>query len=179
MECSSALEKPAAATIVEARTSHIPAIHAIYAHYVRTAICTMEEMPPSLEEMHRRHDALRREGLPWLVAADGHEVLGYAYAGRYRNRVGYSGTVETSIYVHPQHQGRGLGPQLLAALMAACRELGLRQTVAVIVRDEETTGSIRLHEHLGFRKAGVFEQVGQKFGRSVDTVLMQCDLRQP
>lgn len=166
-------------SVVEAQTAHIPAIQAIYAHYVRTAICTMEELPPSMAEMHKRHDALRREGLPWLIAHDGTEVLGYAYAGRYRTRVGYSGTVESSIYVHPQWQGRGVGQRLLDALIQACAALGMRQMLAVIVQDMETAGSIRLHERFGFKQVGLFEQVGRKFGRDIDTVLMQRSLCAP
>ncbi|MEH3087976.1 MAG: GNAT family N-acetyltransferase [Xylophilus ampelinus] len=165
-----------ASAIVTAGSSHIPAIQAIYATYVQTSVCTMEELAPSVAEMHRRHDALRREGLPWLVALDDDQVAGYAYAGRYRSRIGYIGTVETSIYVHPDYQGRGVGRRLLQALIQECRQVGLRQMVAVIVRDLNTIGSIRLHERHGFRHAGVFEQVGRKFGQNLDTVLMQRNL---
>jgi len=162
--------------ITEARSAHVQAMQVIYAHYVQTSICTMEELAPGEAEMHRRHDALRRQGLPWLVAVDRAQVVGYAYAGRYRPRVGYGGTVETSIYIHPEHHGRGLGQLLLEALIRDCQSLGLRQMLAVIVRDPETQGSIRLHQRLGFRQAGVLEQVGRKFGRSLDTLLMQRSL---
>ena len=159
--------------IVEASALHMPAVQAIYAHYVQHSVCTMETLAPSVAEMHQRHDAMRRQALPWLVALDGKEVVGYAYAGRYRLRVGYSGTVESSIYVHPERQGQGIGPMLLDALILECTSLSLRQIVAVIVRDTDTAGSIRLHERFEFKHSGVFEQVGHKFGKSVDTVLMQ------
>lgn len=160
----------------EAKARHMTAVCEIYAHYVRTAFCTMEESPPTVAEMHRRHDALRSEGLPWLVALEGEEVLGYAYAGRYRTRVGYLGTVETSVYVHPDHQGRRIGQALLGTLIQACAARELRQMVAVIVCSDETAGSILLHERFGFKRAGVFERVGRKFGLDVDIHLMQLSL---
>lgn len=176
METSTYLQNFDTLAVVEASSPHITAVCDIYAHYVQTAICTMEEIPPTVAEMHRRHDALRREGLPWLVALQGDEVLGYAYAGRYRSRVGYQGTVETSVYVHPDHQGRRIGQALLGSLIQACAALELRQMVAVIVDSDDTAGSIRLHERFGFKRAGAFEKVGRKFGREVDTHLMQRSL---
>lgn len=162
--------------IVDARSCHIAAIHDIYAHYVQHALCTMEEVAPTEKEMHRRHDALRREGLPWLVALEGADVVGYAYAARYRSRAGYAATLETSIYIDKNRQGMGVGRALLDALIQAGRQFGARQMVAVIVGDEGTTGSIRLHEHFGFQQVGVFTGVGRKFGRDVDTLLLQRDL---
>ncbi|MBS7779453.1 N-acetyltransferase [Acidovorax sp. CCYZU-2555] len=165
--------------IVDAGSEHVAAIQQIYAHYVQNSICTMEEVAPTVAEMHRRHDALRREGLPWLVALDGTDVLGYAYAGRYRSRVGYAGTLETSIYLGNKHQGRGLGQALLRALIEACAQFGARQMVAVIVDDEGTVGSVRLHQRFGFQHAGLFCAVGSKFGRDVDTILMQRSLVAP
>lgn len=166
-------------TIVEASAKHMSMVCDIYAHYVRTSICTMEETPPTVAEMHRRHDALRREGLPWLVALDGDEVLGYAYAGRYRPRPGYSRTAETSIYIHPEHRGRRIGQALMDSLVQKCTVLEMRQMVAVIVTGDDTAGSIRLHERSGFKRAGVFERVGRKFGGDVDTLLMQLSLVAP
>lgn len=95
MDIATPPRAPPAPRIVEAKSAHVAAMQDIYAHYVQNAICTMEEVAPTLAEMHRRHDTLRRQGLPWLVALDGAEVIGYAYAGRYRTRAGYAGTVET------------------------------------------------------------------------------------
>lgn len=165
-----------AQNIIEARSRHMEAVCGIYAYYVRSAICTMEEMPPTLADMHKRHDALRREGLPWLVAVEGAEVLGYAYAGRYRARVGYQGTVETSVYVHPDHHGRRIGQALLGALVQECAAMKLRQMMAVIVDSADTAGSMRLHAHFGFQRVGVFEKVGRKFGRDIDTIILQRSL---
>lgn len=176
MQTATSFQAFTSQAVVEAGSQHIAAVCDIYAHYVHTAICTMEEVPPTVAEMHRRHDALRREGLPWLVALQGEQVLGYAYAGRYRSRVGYQGTVETSVYVHPDQRGRRVGQALLGSLIQACMALELRQMVAVIVDSDDTAGSIRLHERLGFKRVGVFEKVGRKFGREVDTHLLQRSL---
>lgn len=162
--------------ITEARPEHMAQIAEIYAYYVRGSICTMEEIPPTTTEMHQRLDVLRRGGLPWLVAVRGNEVLGYAYAGRYRARVGYQGTAETSIYVGPAYAGRRIDQALLGSLIGQCRQLGMRQMVAVIVEDEGARSSLRLYERYGFIRAGAFKEIGRKFGRAVDTVLMQRGL---
>jgi phosphinothricin acetyltransferase len=110
--------------------------------------------------------------LPYLVAEQGGRALGYCYAGRFRPRVGYRFTLEDSIYVDPAAVGRGIGRALLSAVLVQCEELGYRQMVAVI-GGRETVASIRLHEALGFTQVGVFSDIGFKFGRWIDTVLMQ------
>ena len=164
-----------ALTLAEARPEHIPAILEIYSVYVLEALCTFEELPPSLEEMQQRLNRLRRVGLPWLVALEGDRVVGYAYASPYRSRPAYNGTVEDSIYVRRGHGGRGVGRALLDALVSQCRALGYREMIAV-VGDSANTASLALHERVGFRKVGVLTDVGRKFNRSVDTVLMQRTL---
>ncbi|HZT30614.1 MAG TPA: GNAT family N-acetyltransferase [Bryobacteraceae bacterium] len=155
-----------------ASDTDLPAITAIYAHHVRHGTATFEIDPPDLAEMTRRRAELERRGLPYLVAESDGLVAGYAYAGVYRPRVAYRFTVENSIYVHPGHQGQGIGRVLLPALIEACEQRGLRQMVAVI-GDRNNLASIRLHERFGFRHVGVLENVGFKFGRWLDTVLMQ------
>lgn len=161
--------------IIEARATHVPAILEIYAHYVQQALCTFEEVTPTLSEMHRRLDRLRRTGLPWLIALEGEVVLGYAYASPYRSRSGYNGTVEDSIYVRQGQQGKGIGRQLLHAVLAQCRAQGYREMIAV-VGDSANRASLALHRAVGFREVGVLRGVGRKFDRAVDTVLMQCSL---
>lgn len=148
----------------------------IYAHYVRTSPATFELVPPEAEEMERRRRVLVDKGLPWLVAETGNGmVAGYAYAGPYRSRPAYDWTLEDSIYIHPDHLGRGLGRALLAPLIARCTELGYRQMVAVI-GDSANAGSIALHRACGFTPVGVLADVGWKFGRWIDSVLMQRSL---
>ena len=101
--------------------------------------------------------------------------MGYAYASVYRPRVAYRFTVEDSVYLHPEHLRKGLGRLLLSTVIAECEQLGYRQMIAVI-GDSDNSASIGLHQALGFKHAGVLRAVGFKFGRWVDTVLMQRSL---
>lgn len=149
---------------------------AIYAHHVLTGTASFELVPPDGDEMARRRALLVDKGLPWLVAedADG-SLLGYAYAGPYRTRPAYDWTLEDSIYIHPDAQGRGVGKALLSRLIAQCQDLGYRQMIAVI-GDSANAGSIGLHRACGFSDVGVLKAVGWKFGRWIDSVLMQRPL---
>lgn len=149
---------------------------AIYAHHVLTGTASFELVPPDRDEMARRRALLVDKGLPWLVAedADG-SLLGYAYAGPYRTRPAYDWTLEDSIYIHPDAQGRGVGKALLSRLIAQCQDLGYRQMIAVI-GDSANAGSIGLHRACGFSDVGVLKAVGWKFGRWIDSVLMQRPL---
>lgn len=155
-----------------ATANDVAEITAIYAHHVLHGTATFEIDPPDLEEMGRRRVEIEQAGLPFLVAASGDRILGYAYAGPYRPRPAYRFTVEDSIYIDPAEIGRGLGRLLMPALIAECEKAGARQLIAVI-GDSENIASIRLHERFGFRHAGVFRAVGFKFDRWLDTVLMQ------
>jgi phosphinothricin acetyltransferase len=150
----------------------VAAIAAIYGHHVLHGLASFEDAPPTVDEMARRRGEIIAAGLPYLVAEDGGRVLGYCHAIRYRTRSGYRFTLEDSIYVDAAATGRGIGRRLLQPLLARCTELGYRQMVAVI-GGSETLPSIRLHEALGFTHIGVLPSVGFKFGRWVDTVLMQ------
>lgn len=177
-----AAEMPARHVMIRAsREADMPAVQRIYAHHVMHGFGSFEEEPPDLAElMRRRADYLSRR-LPYLVAelegrADAERrIVGYAYAGPYRTRSAYRFTVENSIYVDPAHTGRGIGRKLLAELIAQCTALGYRQMIAVI-GDSANTGSIKLHEALGFELAGTFRSVGRKRGRWLDSVMMQLAL---
>jgi phosphinothricin acetyltransferase len=151
------------------------AVQAIYAHHVLTGLASFEEVPPDLEEMRRRRADILARGLPYLVVESGGRIGGYAYAGPYRQRIAYRFSVEDSVYVAPDFQGRGVGRTALSAVIERCTAAGYRQMVAVI-GDSGNTGSIVLHEKLGFRRAGVLTAVGFKLGRWVDSVLMQRPL---
>jgi len=153
----------------------VPAIAAIYAHYVATSDATFEEQAPGPEEVaSRRHEVVRR-GLPYLVALWDGAVVGYAYAHPYRGRIGYRHSLEDSIYVDPRYAGRGIGRRLLEEIVRITTEKGYRQMVAVI-GSRENLASIRLHASCGFREVGALTSIGIKFGRWVDTIFMQRPL---
>jgi phosphinothricin acetyltransferase len=154
------------------RDVDVAAITAIYGHHVLHGLASFEEVPPETDEMARRRAAILERGLPYLVAELGGKVVGYSYAGPFRPRIGYRYSLEDSIYIEEGRQGRGIGRALLTPLLERCSELGYRQMIAVI-GGRETVASIRLHEALGFTHIGVFNAIGFKFGRWVDTVLMQ------
>jgi len=149
----------------------------IYAHHVLSGLASFEVAPPDAAEMARRRVDLLADGLPYLVAELEGAVVGYAYAALYRTREAYRYTVEDSIYVDHSAVGRGAGRRLLERLIAECTALGLRQMVAVI-GDSGNRPSIALHQACGFRQVGLLPSVGFKFGRWVDSVLMQRALGQ-
>lgn len=162
----------AAANVRRAGPADAAALAGIYGHHVLTGAATFELDPPSAEEMERRRRDIDSQGFPYLVAEVDGAVAGYAYASRFRPRIGYRFTVEDSVYIHPARQGRGLGRLLLGRLIEECDAIGIRQMVAVI-GDSANDASLRLHESFGFRRVGVLEQVGWKFDRWFDAVLMQ------
>lgn len=159
----------------DARLEDLPRVREIYAHHVLNGLASFEEAPPDLAEMTRRFEATLAQGLPYLAAEAGPEILGYAYAGPYRPRPAYRFSVENSVYVAPGLEGRGVGRALLEELIARCTALGLRQMIAV-VGDSGHLPSIAFHESLGFTRVGTLRAVGFKFGRWVDSVILQRGL---
>jgi phosphinothricin acetyltransferase len=153
----------------------LPAIQAIYAHHVLTGLASFEEVAPAVEEMRRRHDEVVSRGLPWLVADFGGTVAGYGYCAPYRARSAYRYALEDSVYVRQDVVGRGVGSALLAELLRRCEALDYRQVIAVI-GDSANLASINLHAAFGFLRVGTLRSAGYKFGRWVDSVLMQRPL---
>ncbi|MEV0826134.1 GNAT family N-acetyltransferase [Nonomuraea rubra] len=156
--------------------SDLPAIAAIYAHYVTTTVATFDETPPTADDWRAKTGGVTGAGLPFLVAEVDGEVAGYAYLSQYRPKPAYRHTLEDSIYLAPGRTGRGLGRLLLGELVAAAGRTEARQLVAVIA-DSGDPSSARLHEKFGFETVGRLRSVGFKHGRWIDTVLMQLDLR--
>lgn len=166
---------PPEAVIRDTGDADIPAIQTIYTHAVLHGLATFEEVSPSVEEMTLRLAGIRKLNLPFLSAEQDGVVVGYSYARPYRPRAAYRHTVEDSVYVAEDMQGRGIGRLLLTALIERCEENDCRQMIAVI-GDINNAGSIALHRRLGFRDAGTLEAVGYKLGQWVDTVQMQRTL---
>lgn len=151
------------------------AIAGIYSHYVLNSTVTFELEAPDAAEMSRRRADVQQKNLPYLVAEISGTVVGYAYATPYRPRRAYRFTVEDSIYLHPDHTGKGLGKTLLTELIQVCEQGGARQMIAVI-GGNDNAASVRLHERFGFQHVGVLKSVGFKFDRWLDTTLMQKTL---
>jgi len=153
----------------------LPAITRIYAHHVLHGTGTFETTPPTLEEMAGRRADVLGKGLPWLVAEEAGEVIGYAYGNWFKPRPAYRFSVEDSIYLAPEAAGKGLGRALLAELLATLERSGIRKVMAVI-GDAANAGSIGVHTALGFQHVGVVKACGWKFGRWLDIVLMEKTL---
>ena len=158
-----------------ARHADLGAIQAIYAHHVEHGLASFEEVAPDLAEMRRRFDDIAARRLPYFVGCIGSTVAGYGYCAPYRARSAYRYVLEDSVYVDPGYLRRGIGRALLAALIEGAASLGFRQLIAVI-GDSANTPSIALHAQEGFLRAGTLRSVGFKFGRWLDSVIMQRPL---
>jgi phosphinothricin acetyltransferase len=150
----------------------LAAITAIYAHHVLHGTGTFEVDPPSQEDIHTRRADVLSKGLPYLVAADGEQVLGFAYCNWFKPRPAYRFSAEDSIYISPDAQGKGLGRALLAELSAHAEKAGVRKLIAVI-GDSANTGSIGLHLSVGFSHVGILKSCGWKFNQWLDVVMME------
>lgn len=159
-------------SIRPASLADIAAIARIYAHAVKFGTASFELDPPDEAEMRRRMQALLDGDLPYLVAELNGGVAGYAYAALYRTRPAYRFTLEDSIYIDPAAQRRGVGRALLDRLIAESEKRGYRQMIAII-GDSANAASIELHRAAGFRFVGNIGNVGYKFGRWLDSVIMQ------
>ena len=158
-----------------ASAADLTAIQSIYAHHVLHGTASFEETPPTVQEMRGRYDGVVSSGLPYLAAEEAGEVLGYGYCTLYRTRSAYRYTLEDSVYVREGQHRKGVGRAILTALIERSEQLGYRQLIAII-GDRGQAASIGLHANLGFLRAGLLRSVGFKFGRWIDTVVMQRPL---
>jgi phosphinothricin acetyltransferase len=142
------------------------AIAEIYNHYVRQTTITFEEDPLPSKEINRRIQEVLSFSFPWLVAEVDGEIVGYAYASKWKARSAYRFSVETAVYVSPHHLRRGIGFQLYSRLLPALNSRGAHVAIGVIALPN--SASIGLHEKFGFEKAAHFKEVGFKFDRWID-----------
>src|SRR6185312_17230321 len=141
-----------------ATPADIAAIAAIYRPAVLTGTASFELEPPGEDEMLRRFRAITDAGYPYFVAELDGRIAGYAYANAYRTRPAYRYTVEDSIYIAPDLQGKGIGRPLLRALIDTCSAHGFRLMIAII-GDSAQYGSIALHRRQGFTFCGTIHSV--------------------
>jgi phosphinothricin acetyltransferase len=158
-----------------ATQADVAAITAIYRPAVLTGTASFELVPPDEAEMLRRFKAITEGGYPYFVAEIDGRVAGYAYANAYRTRPAYRFTVENSVYLAPDMQGKGIGRALLSKLVDACTAQGFRLMIAII-GDSAQYASIALHRRQGFTFCGTIHSVGYKFGRWLDSVIMELPL---
>lgn len=158
----------------DARPGDAGAIARIYNHYIAGSIATFEEDPVTDSGMAERVRENQDAGFPWLVAAGGGDLVGYAYAGPWNSRCAYRHTAECSVYLAPDATGRGLGKTLYRELFQRLEPLEIKVLIGGI--SLPNAPSEALHEGLGFRKVAHFERVGFKFGRWIDVGYWQRDL---
>lgn len=145
-----------------AKTTDGAAIAAIYAPIVRDTAISFELEPPSADEMGRRVAATLLK-LPWLVATHDDVVVGYAYASAHKERPAYRWSVDVTVYVAENARGRGIGSRLYGVLVPTLRLQGFRAAFAGIALPN--SGSVALHEAIGFEPIGLYEDVGFKLGQ--------------
>lgn len=153
-------------------------VQLIYAHHVLSGTGSFEHEPPSLEEMTERWSRIVGKGWTYVVAspaADLSRVMGFAYATQYRDRAAYARTFEVSVYAAPTTLRQGAGALMLSEVLTALSADGARQALAFI-GDSYNAASIGLHRKLGFKHVGTLTNVGEKFGRLLDVVIMQRSL---
>ena len=153
-----------------AERADLPAINAIYNHYVLHSTCTYDDEPTTEAERDAWFE-LHRGTYPATVAVVDDEVVGWGSLSAYRTRFAFRFTVENSIYVREDRQRQGIGGSLLADLIVRAKELELHSIVAGI--DSEQEGCIVLHEKHGFVTVAHLQQVSYKFRRWLDVVFMQ------
>ena len=153
----------------------LPAITAIYAYHVLHGTGSFETEPPSVADMTTRRSDVLSKGLPYLVVEQDGKIAGFAYGNWFKPRPAYRYSVEDSIYMAPDLQGKGLGRALLTELMARFEAVGIRKVMA-IVGDSANTGSVGIHLALGFTQVGIVDSCGWKFGAWRDIVIMQKTL---
>ncbi len=165
-------------TLRATEVSDLRSITEIYAHHVLHGLASFEETPPNIDEMTRRFHAIQDKNQPYYLVEreEDKKIVGYCYAGSFRERNAYRFTLESTLYLRPGFEGLGLGGRMLDILISEGEKRGFRQMVAVI-GDSQNTGSIGVHQTRGFKMTGTLEGTGFKHGQWIDTVLMQLALK--
>ena len=158
------------------RDSDVEAMLSIYRNHIRRGVeeSVDDSGTPEPDDLRDRRKNFRNHRLPHLVATLGGEVVGYAYVVLFRKRPAYRFTVKHSIYIHQDHQGRGVGRVLMQELIDACAAAGYRQMIGYI--DAGNASSLAIHEKFGFTRVGLLRGVAYRYGRWADTVMVQRSL---
>jgi L-amino acid N-acyltransferase YncA len=160
------------ARIRAATPSDAAAVAAIYNWYIANTVITFEVDPVSEDEMARRIAGVLANH-EWLVLERAGELLGYAYAGRFRERAAYAKATESTIYLRHGLEGKRLGGPLYSELIRRTFARGYRHLIGAIALPNDP--SVRLHERLGFVPAGRLARIGYKFDRWIDVGSWQLE----
>ena len=149
------------------KTEDITTVIDIYNHYIENSIATFETENVSYKEMLARIIKVQQDNFPWVVITDEfEEVIGYAYASKWRERFAYSFSVEITVYISKNHAGKGLGTKLYSYLFSELKHLGIHSVISGITLPNAE--SIKLHEKFGMTQVANFKEVGFKFNRWLD-----------
>ena len=159
------------------RESDLPALRDILNHYILNTIVTFEMVEMSLENRKTWFTQFREDGRYQLMVAEkSNEVVGYAASLRFHQRPAYAPSVMTSIYIHPNYLGHGIGEQVYSALLENLKaEPEAHRAYGLVVLPN--AGSVRLHEKLGFKQAGLLSEGGYKFGKFHDVRIYEHRLK--
>jgi len=160
--------------IREATDNDIEQIVSIYNHYILNSVATFEEAEINVSEMAGRIHKVKNDGLPWLVAVENDEVIGYAYAGKWNNRAAYRYTAEVTIYLLHAVVSKGVGTKLYDELFSRLHGLGIHVVIGGITLPNPA--SIAIHEKFGMKRVGLFTEVGYKFGKWLDVGYWETQL---
>jgi L-amino acid N-acyltransferase YncA len=150
------------------------AILDIYSHYVENTTITFEIVPPALKEMEKRiGDGIKLSN--WLVYELDKKVVGYAYYSKFRERKAYDFSCETTVYVHKNYVGKGIGSGLYKKLIENLRQTQMAVAIGAIALPNQA--SVKLHEKMGFKNAGILKNVGRKFNTWIDVGYWALELK--
>ncbi len=149
----------------------------IYNHYIADTVITFEESEISLDDMGERIEKISQLGLPWLVAEDKGDVIGYAYASPWKERSAYRFSVEVTVYLARHLTTKGWGTKLYESLFHELEKLPVHSAIAGITLPN--VASVALHEKFGMEKVAHFQEVGYKFEQWLDVGYWQVQLHEP
>lgn len=158
----------------DATISDSDAIAAIYNHYVSNTVITFEETPVTAAEMASRIESVQASDLPWLVLTENDRIIGYAYATPFKARSAYRFSVESTVYLSPEHHGNGYGTSLYESLIAKLQAMGIKNIIGCITLPNPA--SVALHEKMQMKQVGQFPDIGYKFDQWLDVGYWQLSL---
>lgn len=158
-------------TLIQAENKHLPEILEIWNYEILNSTSIFEETPIDLKYVEKWMSQRMTDGFPVIVAMMDSKVIAYGSYGKFRDKSGYTISVENSIYIHQDYRGRGTGKIIMRELLKIAKDRDVKNVIAVI--DASNYKSIRFHEKFGFIEAGRLERIAKKFDKFLDAVILQ------